>query len=87
MATVYIPTLLKELTGGRVSVEVAGETVREVIERLDEACPGIRARLLEGDRLRPNVAVAVDGEISPTPLLDTVGADDEIHFVFAINGG
>jgi molybdopterin synthase sulfur carrier subunit len=87
LATVYIPALLQGLTGGRESLEVAGETVREVIERLDEAHPGLRTRLMEGDRLRPNIAVAVDGEIRPTGLLDAVGPDGEVHFVFAVKGG
>ena len=37
MAEVYIPAMLRELTGGRSTVEVAGATVREVIDNLERA--------------------------------------------------
>lgn len=87
MATVHIPTLLRDLTGGRGSLELSGSTVREIIERLEEAHPGIKARLVEGDKIRPNISVAVDGEISPLGILERVGPSSEVHFVAAIRGG
>ncbi|MEZ5355904.1 MAG: MoaD/ThiS family protein [Bryobacteraceae bacterium] len=87
MATVFIPVLLQSLTGGAVSVEVTGESVRAVVEALEERFPGIAARLQEGERLRPNLAVAVDGEVSPLGLRARVGAASEVHFVAAIKGG
>jgi molybdopterin converting factor small subunit len=87
LAIVFIPTLLQPLTGGRASVEAEGATVRQVIESLEVAWPGIRERLLEHDRLRPNISVAVDGEVSPMGLLEPVGPTSEVHFVAAIKGG
>ena len=87
MAIVFIPTLLQTLTGGRASVEADGATVRQVIESLESAWPGIRERLLEQDRLRPNISVAVDGEVTPMGLLERVGPTSEVHFVAAIKGG
>lgn len=87
MPTAYIPTLLQGLTGGRATVEVAGSTVGEVIENLDRAWPGIGERLMEAGRLRPNISVAVDGEVSPMGLLEPVGESSEVHFVAAIKGG
>ncbi len=87
MAIVFIPTLLQPLTGGRASVEAEGATVRQVIESLERAWPGIRERLLDEDRLRPNISVAVDGEITPMSLLEPVGPTSEVHFVAAIKGG
>ncbi len=87
MATVYIPALLQPLTGGRASVEAEGATVRQLIENLNRAFPGIRDRLLEEDRLRPNISVAVDGEVSPLGMLEKVGPASEVHFVAAIKGG
>ncbi len=87
MAIVFIPTLLQSLTGGRASVEAGGATVREVIENLERSWPGIRDRLLEQDRLRPNISIAVDGEVTPMGLLEAVGANSEVHFVAAIKGG
>ena len=87
MAIVFIPTLLQPLTGGKASVEAEGATVRQVIDNLESAWPGIRERLLDEDRLRPNISVAVDGEITPMGLLEPVNPTSEVHFVAAIKGG
>lgn len=87
MATVYIPSLLQKGTGGRRQVEVEGATVREVIDNLDRLYPGMRDSLLEGNQLRSNISVAIDGEVSPLGLLEKVGASSEVHFVAAIKGG
>lgn len=87
MATVFIPASLRALTAGRNSVEAAGATVRQIIEDLDRSWPGLRDRLMDQDRLRPNISVAVDGEVSPLGLLEQVPESGEVHFVFAIKGG
>lgn len=87
MAKVFIPTLLRELTGGQTEVEADGPTVRLLIEDLDRRYPGLAARLTDGGRLRPNVSVAIDGEISPLGLIEKVPASSEVHFVTAIKGG
>jgi molybdopterin synthase sulfur carrier subunit len=87
MPVVFIPALLQEMTGGRRSVEVEGATVREVLDNLERACPGIRAHLLEGDRLRPHIQVAVDGAVGPLGLRERTEPASEIHFVAAISGG
>ena len=87
LSTVYIPTLLQTLTGGKSSVEVEGATVRQVIDNLDLAWPGIRERLLDQGGLRPNISVAVDGEVTPMGLLEPVGPSSEVHFIAAIKGG
>ena len=87
MATVYIPALLQSLTGGHSRVEIEGATVRQVIDNLERAWPGIRERLLDDNRLRSTISVAVDGEIAPLGLMEQVGEASEIHFVAAISGG
>ncbi len=87
MPTVFIPGQLRDRTGGRSTIEVEGATVREVIENLDRAHPGIGERLMEGPRLRPNISVAIDGEVSPLGLLEKVSPSSEVHFVAAIRGG
>ena len=87
LPTVYIPTLLQPLAGGQRTVHVEGATVREVIENLEQAYPGLHDRLLDQGRLRPNISVAVDGEVTPMGLLEKVGPSSEVHFVAAIKGG
>jgi len=87
VAIIYIPSLLQRLTGGRSPVEVEGETVRQVIENLEQACPGIGERLMEQGRLRSDISIAVDGEITRLGVLERVSPSSEIHFVVAIKGG
>ena len=87
MAIVYIPAQLAPMCGGRSPLEVEGATVRQIIDNLELACPGIRERLLVQGRLRPNISVAIDGEISPAGLIEPVSPESELHFVAAISGG
>ena len=84
---VWIPSLMQKLTHGQAQVEVEGATLREVINNLDAAFPGIKARLCKNDRVRHDMAVAVDGEISNQGLRRKVGAQSEIHFLPAVSGG
>ena len=87
MAEVWIPALLRDLTGGQERVSAAGETVREVIDILEKRYPGIRERLCEDGRLRPNIALVVDGAVSRQRLKQKLCEDSEVHFVPAIGGG
>ena len=61
--------------------------MRRIIDRLDELFPGMKARLLEDGGIRPNLAVAIDGELARMGLLEKVGENSEVHFVPAIGGG
>ena len=87
MPVVCIPALLRDLTGGVESVTVPGETVREVIDALEARYPGVKARLCDGDRLRPGIAVVVDGEVSRLRLRQRLSDTSEVHFLPAIGGG
>ena len=78
---------MQALTGGNDRVEVAGSTVRQVVDNLEAEYPGIKDRLVEDHRIKPNIAVAVDGEITPLGLLEKVGESSEVHFLPAIGGG
>ncbi len=87
MPTVWIPSLMQKLTGGQSQVEVEGSTVREVVENLEVAFPGFKARICENDRIRANLAVAIDGEISNEGMRRKVGPQSEVHFLPALAGG
>jgi molybdopterin synthase sulfur carrier subunit len=87
MPVVWIPSLLRSLTGGQEKVSVPGETVGQVIEALEQQYPGIRARLFQGDRLRPDLSLVVDGNVSVRGLLQAVRRDSEVRFIPAIRGG
>jgi molybdopterin synthase sulfur carrier subunit len=87
MPTVWIPSLLRDLTGGQEQLDAPGETVQQVIENLDARYPGVMARLCEGGQLRPTIAVVVDGITSNRRLRQRVTEASEIHFIPAISGG
>ncbi len=87
MPVVWIPSLLRNLTGDEEKVVVSGATVMEVIEHLDARYPGLKARLCEDEQLKPHLAVAVDGEVTPEGLRQRVGESSEVHFIPALSGG
>ena len=89
MAEVWIPTRMQELTGGQQRVQVPGATVRQILNNLEKAYPGIKARLVdpEEDLLLPGVAVIVDGEASLLGMMEVVREGSEVHFLPAIGGG
>ena len=70
MAIVFIPSLMQSLTDGQSQVRVEGATVRQIINNLEREYPGVRARLVEDDRVKPNISVAVDGEVTPLGMLE-----------------
>ncbi len=79
--TVRIPTTLRPLTAGASEVSVDGATVGEVIERLNDAHPGLRDQVLDSDgslRRFVNVFLAdedvrfLDGLQTPVPQGSTV---------------
>jgi molybdopterin synthase sulfur carrier subunit len=87
MPVVWIPALLQNLTGGEEKVTVSGRTVGEVVDNLDARYPGVKERLVEGGEIRPHIAVAVDGDVSPEGLEQDVQETSEIHFIPALSGG
>lgn len=87
MAVVWIPALIRPLTEGKSQVVVEGATVRAIVEALETLYPGVAARIVEDDRIRPGLSVAVDGAVSHKGLREAVRADSEVHFVPAMTGG
>ena len=87
MPLVWIPTQFQRFTGGQHQVQVGGATVREVIDNLEVIYPGIRERLCEEGRIRPEIAVAVDSEITTEGLRARVRPESEVTFLPAIAGG
>ena len=87
MALVFIPSLMQNLSNGEQRVSVEGGNVRQVIDNLDSMFPGFKKRLVEKGRVKPNIAVAIDGEITPLGMIEKVSVDSEVHFLPAISGG
>ncbi len=87
MATVWIPSLMRDLTAGRTQVQVSGRTVGEVIDALDRTYPGVKERLCRGGQLDPTVVVSIDDRIALLGLSQGVDEHCEIRFLPAVSGG
>lgn len=88
MPVAWIPSLMQKMTGGRTQVEIEGDSVGQVIDYLDGHFPGFRARLCTADgQLKPDIAVAVDGEVVVDGLRAAVEPQSEVHFLPALSGG
>ncbi|HLA25395.1 MAG TPA: cystathionine beta-synthase [bacterium] len=90
MATVYVPTPLRRLTGGQGKVEVKGTTVAEVLDALERSFPGMDRELREDDGgVRGFINVFVNGtEIRQLQGARTPVAEaDEVSIIPAMAGG
>ena len=87
MAVVWIPSLLQNLTDGEEKVVVSAATVGEIIDNLDVRFPGVKERLVHDGAIRPHIAVAIDGDVSPEGLEQDVQESSEVHFIPALSGG
>jgi molybdopterin synthase sulfur carrier subunit len=90
MATVYVPAPLRRLTDGQPRISVVASNIDELIQNLDQAFPGFRARLCdESGEIKRFINVFVNGEEirglqgRATPLSDR----DEVSIIPAMAGG
>ena len=90
MAIVYIPTPLRQATGGRSKLTASGRTVKELLDGLERIYPGIRQQLCdETGEVRSFINVFVNGtEIRQLAgLLTPVQDADEVSIIPAMAGG
>ena len=89
MPTVWIPSLMRNLTDGVEQIKLDAVSVREIVTQLDETYPGFKKRICDEseDRIRPNIAVMVDGRTVRMGLKEKVDENSEVHFLPAIKGG
>jgi|WetSurMetagenome_2_1015567.scaffolds.fasta_scaffold02668_5 sulfur-carrier protein len=87
--TVRIPTPFQYLTGGREKVETSPDTIIGIVDRLDHIYPGMRERLVAGNRIRGYISIFLNEEdIRTLDAEDTqVGDGDEVTIIPAISGG
>ena len=90
MSTVFIPAVLRANVGGVKSIDVAGTSIREVVDALVAQHPALGGQLLtpEGD-LNRFVNVYVNGQdVRYLAGLDTpVAPADEVRLLPAMAGG
>lgn len=87
---VRVPTPLRRMTNGQGKVEIDSGTMGEIVERLEAAYPGFKARLVdENGDLRYFVNIYLNGEdVRFLQGLDTsTKSGDEVSIVPAVAGG
>jgi len=87
MATVLVPTMLRALCDGATRLEAPGATLEEVLRAADGRYPGFYDQIVEAGRVRPELAIAVDGEASGFSLHELVRPAAEVAIIPAISGG
>lgn len=87
MPTVWIPPLLQDLTDGREVIEADGASLGALVDDLDARFPGLAHRLLDDGKLRPQIAVTIDGVVAGRRRGTPIDPGAEVHFVPAMSGG
>ncbi|MCS7295330.1 MAG: MoaD/ThiS family protein [Chloroflexota bacterium] len=87
MPTVHIPALFRERCGGAAAVQVEGRTLGELLLELDRRCPGIYGLIVENGAIRPELAIAIRGEVGTYSLDEPIDPDADVAIVPAIAGG
>lgn len=81
MARVVFPTCLQRYTDGAREVEVSAGSYRELVRELCRRFPELTEEAIGKQ------ALAIDGMIIQTPLLETFDAHSELVFFARIAGG
>ena len=90
MSTVFIPSVLRANVGGVKSIELPGESIRDVVGALIEKHPSLSTQILTDDGdLNRFVNVYVNGQdVRYLDGLDTpVAPADEVRLLPAMAGG
>ena len=89
-ATLYVPTPLRKLTGGKSKVVVAAGSVAELIARMEAENPGFSDKVLDSDgEIKRFINVFINGtdvralQGKSTPVKD----NDEVSIIPAMAGG
>jgi molybdopterin converting factor small subunit len=81
MANVLIWSSLRSHTGGQANLRIEAKTVREMLDKLGDAHPGLKPQLQRG------VSVSIDGVIYRDGWLETLKPDSEVVLLPRMVGG
>lgn len=84
---VKIPSPLRSYTKSQSQVEVKGDSLAEVIDRLDSEYPGIKFRMIdEQDAIRQHIKLFVNTDEVKTLKVELKDSD-VVHIICALSGG
>ncbi len=80
---------MRNLTNGLERIEIEARNVGQLVEGLESRFPGFRNRLCDEhtEKIRPSIAVMVDGRSASKGFLEPISDDSEIHLLPAFGGG
>lgn len=81
MVRVMLGGTLKSAAGGPSEFDVEARDIKELLNRLGEACPALKPRLEQG------VAVAIDGRIYRDAWFEPVPPESEVYILPRMSGG
>ena len=87
---VLIPTPLQKVTDGKKSIECSAGNINELIDALEESCPGMKKRLCDEEgKLRRFINLYLNQE--DIRFLDgdktALKGGDEVSIIMAVAGG
>lgn len=80
MALVIFSSELQRLTR-EASAEISARNYQQLVVEIENRFPELTANYLM------TLAVAIDGEIVHSPLLEQLSENSEVHFLYRISGG
>lgn len=81
MVEVVVWGSLKPLVGGEARLTVEASNVKELLERLEEAHPGLKPQLARG------VSISIDGTIFRDSWFEPIPPEAEVHLLPRLAGG
>jgi molybdopterin converting factor small subunit len=88
LVTVFIPTAFRKFSNDREQVAVGGgSSLRQVIERLEGECPGIKEQLMFNGGVHPGLAIFVNDEQISHGLIEQIPEEATIRILPAMGGG
>jgi ThiS family. len=84
---VRIPSPLRSYTKSQSQVDIKGESLGEVINKLDSEYPGIKFRMIdEQEGIRQHIKLFVNNDEVKTLKID-LKESDVVHIICALSGG
>jgi sulfur-carrier protein len=80
MATLHVPSGLRQFTGGEATVDLEATRVNDALDELTRRYPALASHIAD-------MAVAIDGEIFTQPGYQPLSRSSEVHLVPRIAGG
>ena len=90
MATIFVPTPMRKVTGGQGKIQIEAKTLQEAFERAEATYPGFRERVLDGEgEIKRFINVFVNGvDVRKLQGRETpVQENDEVAVIPAMAGG